>query len=388
MRRILSVMMVISATSLALASAQEDAVRLPGQFRFVQSAGDEGIRFTSPFRIVSLRNQPPKGVKLPTWANASCRYGVLKLGKPLQDWHMLIDTGRSLAVVDANHNNDLTDDDVLRGSADPIWYFGVRYGPFRLAVPLNGVPTSRYFSLVLDEIGSARLYLRCEDYRLFEGKVNGEAIQVALLDANADGAFDTPARNRWDGDRCLFLPDREQRPLPRYHRVSDRIYRVTFAPDGSECEFNPSEVDMVTLVVEYPQVQLTAVGKEVGYWEARTEDGHLQLPADEYSVVSYSFGVRDSQGNQWQVEVTPMDPLPLKVTAGENTFPLPKELTATLAFGSRQGDTLDISLVLHAGNRTQQVSSLEKNGDMPPPPTLRIVDRNGKTVKVEKFHYG
>jgi len=28
------------------------------------------------------------------------------------------------------------------------------------------------------------------------------------------------------------------------------------------------------------------------------------------------------------------------------------------------------------------------NGELPPPPTLRIVDRNGKTVKVEKFHYG
>ncbi|MGC8783121.1 MAG: hypothetical protein ACP5RN_01860 [Armatimonadota bacterium] len=388
MRHITPVVIAICATALALATAQEESVRLPGQVRFLQSAGDEATRFISPTHTVQLRSQPPKGVKVPAWANASCRYGVLKLGKPPQEWHLMIDLASTRAVIDANRNNDLTDDEVLRGSADPIWYFGTCYGPVRLVVPLNGVLTSRYFSLIRDDMDTPRVYLRCEDYRLFEGEVNGEAVKIALLDANADGAFDTPAKNRWEGDKCVFLPDREQRPLPRYHKLGDRTYRLTFAPDGSVCELQPSEIGTSTVLVDYPQVHLTAVGKEVGYWEASTTDGRLQLPADEYSVLAYRFGTRDSKGNQWQVEITPMDPLSLKVSAGENTFPLPKQLTATLGFGSRQGDTLNISLVLYAGSRAQQVSSLAKNGDLPPPPTLRVVDRNGKTVKVEKFHYG
>ncbi|GBC95016.1 hypothetical protein HRbin16_00803 [bacterium HR16] len=388
MRHTIPVVIAICIAALALATAQEESIRLPGQVRFLQSAGDEAIRFISPTHTVQLRSQPPKGVKLPAWANASCRYGVLKLGKPPQEWHLVMDPASTRAVIDANRNSDLTDDEVLRGSADPTWYFGTCYGPFRLAVPLNGVPVSRYFSLIHDEIGSSSVYLRCEDYRLFEGEVNGEAVKLALLDANADGAFDTPAKSRWEGDKCVFLPDREQRPLPRYHKLGDRTYRLTFAPDGSACEFEPSEISTGTVLADYPQVHLTAVGKEVGYWEASTTDGRLQLPTDEYSVLAYRFGTRDSKGNQWQVEITPMDPLPLKVSAGENRFSLPKQLTATLGFGTRQGDTLNISLALYAGSRTQQVSSLAKNDNLPSPPTLRIVDRNGKTVKVETFHYG
>jgi hypothetical protein len=39
------------------------------------------------------RNQPPKEVKLPEWAKASCRYSVLKLGKPPQSWHLIMDSG-------------------------------------------------------------------------------------------------------------------------------------------------------------------------------------------------------------------------------------------------------------------------------------------------------
>lgn len=388
MRHTLSMVSVICATAFALATAQNETARLPGQVRFVQSAGEEATRFPWLTHTVQLSNQPPKGVKLPAWANSSCRYGVLKVGKPIREWHLMMDPANTRAVIDANRNNDLTDDEVLQGSADPIWYFGTCYGPVRLVVPLNDVLTSRYFSLIRDDMDSSRVYVRCEDYRLFEGEVNGEAVKIVLLDANADGAFDTPARSRWEGDRCVFLPDREQRPLPRYRKFGDRNYRLTFAADGSVCEFQPSEIGTSTVLVDYPQVHLTAVGKEVGYWETSTTDGRLQLPTDEYSVLVYRFGTRDSKGNQWQVEIKPMDPLFLKVDTGENTFSLPKQLTATLGFGTRQGDMLNISLVLYAGSRTQQVSSLARNDDLPPPPTLRIVDRNGKTVKVEKFHYG
>lgn len=387
MQHTMRVVTAICATTLALATAQNETTPLPGQVRFVQSAGEEAMRLISPTHTVRLSNQPPKGVKLPAWANSSCRYGVLRVGKPIQEWHLMMDS-TTRAVIDANRNNNLTDDEVLQGSADPIWYFGTCYGPVRLVVSLNGVLTSRYFSLIRDDMEPSRVYVRCEDYRLFKGEVNGETVKIVLLDANADGAFDTPARSPWDGDRCIFLPGDEQRPLPRYRKLGDRNYRLTFAADGSACEFQPSEIGMGTVAVEYPQAHLIAIGKEVGYWEASTTDGRLQLPTDEYSVVAYRFGTRDGKGNQWQVGVTPMDPLPLKVTAGENRFSLPKQLTVALAFGTRQGDSLDISLVLYAAGRTQQVSSLEKNGDVPPPPTLRIVDRNGKIVRVEKFHYG
>jgi len=376
------------ATALTIAWAQEESVRLQGQVRFLRSTGEEAVRFLTPTHTVQWRNQPPKEVKLPDWAKASCRYGVLKLGKPPQHWHLVMDPNSNRLVVDVNRNNDLTDDELLRGSPDPVWYFGVCYGPFRLIVSLNGSLTSRYFSLVLDDIGSRQTYLRSEDYRLFEGEVNGKALKIALLDANTDGAFDTPAKTRWDGDRCVFLPEGQQRPVPRFYQLGGRTYRLTFASDGSTCEIQPTEIGTGTLVTEYPEVHLIAIGKQVGYWEASTTDGRLQLPADEYSVQTYRFGTRDSKGNLWRVEVTPMDPITVKVTDGENKFPLPKQLTASLGFGTRRGDTLEVALTLSTGNWLHRVTSLEMNGELPPPPTLRIVDRNGKTVKVEKFHYG
>jgi hypothetical protein len=379
---------VVCITLLASAWAQEETVQLKAEVRFLQSAREATIRYLAPTHRLQWRNQPPKEIKLPNWAKASCRYGVLRVGKPLQDWHVIMDSVGSRVVVDLNRNNDLTDDEVLRSSPDLVWFYGVSFGPFRLTVPIDGVPTSRYFSLVLDDIGSRQTFLRSEDYRLFEGEVNGKAFKIALLDANADGAFDTPAKTRWDGDRCVFLPDRQQRPVPRFYQLGGRTYRLTFASDGSTCEFQPTEIGTGTLVTEYPEVHLIAIGKQVGYWEASTTDGRLQLPADEYSVQTYRFGTRDSKGNLWRVEITPMDPITVKVTDGENKFPLPKQLTASLGFGTRRGDTVEVALTLSAGNWLHRVTSLEMNGELPPPPTLRIVDRNGKTVKVEKFHYG
>ncbi|MCS6830231.1 MAG: hypothetical protein NZ749_06255 [bacterium] len=388
MYRILLSVFAICALLPAVAQAQQESIRLAGQVRFTATSGEEMGRYMSYQHSIALRKEPPKGVKLPTWANASCRYGTLRLGKPAQEWHLMVELGGSRVVVDTNRNSDLTDDEVLRGSADTMLYFGTQFGPFRLSASANGTPTARYFSIVTDDMDSGRIYLRSEDYRLFEGEVDGKAVKIVLMDSNADGVFDTHARSRWEGDSCIFLPDKEARALPRYYQVGNRYYRLTFASDGSACEFTPSELQLATVEVEYPQVQLTAIGKEVGYWEASTENGRLQLPADEYSVVSYTFGTRDSKGDQWQATVSLADPVPLKVSAGENRFPLPKELTAALAFGSRQGDTLDVSLVLYAGGRLQQVTLLERNGNLPPPPTLRIIDRNGKTIQVEKFHYG
>lgn len=300
----------------------------------------------------------------------------------------MVEVGGSRAVVDVNRNNDLRDDEVLRVTPDVNSYSAMVYGPFRLTVPLQGVPAARYFSLVVDDWNRTWLYLRSEDYRVFEGDVDGRPFQMAVLDNNSDGAFDSPGKSGRDGDTCLFPPETEMRPLPRYHRIGDRWYRMKVAPDGSECELQPSQLSMGTVVADYPHVQLHAIGKEVGYWEARTEAGRLQMPIDEYSVVSYAFGARDSQGNQWEVRISPMDALPLKVKGGEGRLLLPTDLTATLAFGSRQGDTLNVSLVLHAGGTTSRVSSLRRNGQFPPPPTLRVIDRNGKTVKLEKFEYG
>ncbi len=388
MRGAFSAVTLMCTVALTLAWAQEESVRIQGEVCFLRSAREEAILYISPTHIVQWRNQPPQGLKLPDWAKDSCRYGVLKLGKPLQSWHLVMNPNSSRLAVDVNRNNDLTDDEVLRGSPDPVWYFGVCFGPFRLAVPLNGVLTSRYFSLILDDIGSMRTYLRSEDYRLFQGEVNGKALKIALLDANADGAFDTPAKTRWDGDRCVFLPERQQRPVPRFYQIGGRTYRLTFASNGSTCEIQPTEIGTGTLVTEYPELHLIAIGKQVGYWEASTTDGRLQLPADEYSVQTYRFGTRDSKGNLWRVEITPMDPITLKVTADQTTFPLPKRLWASLGFGTRRGDTLEVGLTLSTGNWLHRVTSLEVNGELPPPPTLRIVDRNGKTVKVEKFHYG
>lgn len=38
--------------------------------------------------------------------------------------------------------------------------------------------------------------------------------------------------------------------------------------------------------------------------------------------------------------------------------------------------------------RFQQVTALRRGGELPPPPSPRIVHRRGRTVRVEKFHYG
>ncbi|MCS7311144.1 MAG: hypothetical protein NZ741_13085, partial [Armatimonadetes bacterium] len=86
MRYLIPMMVGAVAFLLSAAFAQEHTVRLNGQVRFMTTAGEEAARYMSFQNAVTLRKEPPKGVKLPAWANSSCRYGSLKLGKPPQEW--------------------------------------------------------------------------------------------------------------------------------------------------------------------------------------------------------------------------------------------------------------------------------------------------------------
>lgn len=372
----------------AAAIAQQEVIRVPGEVLFASGEARQVVYYS---HALSLNARPPAGVRLPEWTDKGCWFGTMKLGRPLQQWHFVISPETLRAVVDTNRNNDLTDDPVL--VAVSPYSSAQMYAPIRLTVSLDGTLCSRYFSI---QYSNGRAYLLSEDLRRFSGTVAGKPFQMMVADSNADGAFDTPSRNRWDGDRCLVPSDNanmpyEDAPVPRLYRVGDRYYRLKIAPDGSVCELHPADLQMATVQVSPAKVKLTLVGKQVGFWEAETTDGILQLPADEYSVQEYTVTVTDSQHRTWQVQVAASEGMKLKADASaQATLRLPDSLVATLASGTRvQKDTLDVSLVLYpAGQRLQRVVNVSVNGELPPPPTLRIVDRNGRTVRVEKFHYG
>lgn len=386
MRTLTILVLALVATSLAL--SQEEVIRIPGEVYFVSAETQRAVYYNSP---LTLNSQPPAGIRVPEWASKGCRYGTLKLGRPLQQWHFVIAPEMLRAVVDMNRNNDLTDDPVLVGTS---WELSEQtYAPVRLTVSLNGKLCTRYFSILYI---NGRAYLYANDLRRFSGTVNGQTFQMTVIDGNADGAFDTPSRSRWEGDRC-YLSDSGARasgqdtPIPRLYRAGDRYYRLKVYPDGSVCELRPSDLTIATVKTNYPSMKLTLIGKEVGFWEAEATEGTLQLPADEYTVSAYSVLTKDAQGTLWGLEVHTREEMKLKLSGSTETFlHLPDSLVVSLGVGSRvKQDTLDISLVLQpAGQRFHQVTGLSRNGDLPPPPTLRIVDKTGRTVKVEKFHYG
>lgn len=386
MRTLTVLVLALVASSLAL--SQEEVIRIPGEVHFASAETQRAIYYNSP---VTLNSQPPAGIKLPEWAGKDCRFGTLKLGRPLQQWRFVIAPGTLRAVVDANRNNDLTDDPVLIGTSRELWE--QTYAPVRLTVSLDGALCTRYFGILYS---NGRAYLYSNDLRRFNGMVNGQPFQLTVIDGNADGAFDTPSQSRWDGDRCYLSAGdanapRQEVPVPRLYRAGDRYYRLKVLPDGSVCELRPSDLTIATVKINYPNVNLTLIGKEVGFWEARTTNGVLQLPADEYTITEYSILTKDAQGVEWDMRVAIGGEMKLRVNSlAEASLRLPDNLVASLGVGSRvKQDTLDISLVLQpAGQRFHQVTGISRNGDLPPPPTLRIVDRTGRTIKVEKFHYG
>ncbi|MER3472664.1 MAG: hypothetical protein C4335_01225 [Armatimonadota bacterium] len=379
------VLFALAAGLSATAMCQEEVIRIPGEVRFASAMMQRMVYYGQP---LTLSQKPPAGVQLPEWVGKGCRFGTIKLGKPVQQWHFVLHPEALRAVVDTNRNNDLTDDVVLVGMTPET--YAQTYAPVRLTVSLNGTLCSRYFRI---QHSGERAYLFSEDYRVFNGTVAGQPFQMAAVDANADGAFDTPSRTRWDGDRCLLssVSWEQDMPIPRLYLVGDRYYRLKVAPDGSVCELHPSEITMATVKTNYTHVRLTLMGKTVGFWEAQTSDGVLQLPADEYTVSEYSVLVKDAKGVEWDLQVSTRDEMALKVGGSkEASLSLPDGLVASLSFGSRvKRDTLDIALVLQpVGQRFQQVTALRRGGELPSPPSLRIVDRRGRTVRVEKFHYG
>jgi hypothetical protein len=206
---------------------------------------------------------------------------------------------------------------------------------------------------------------------------------LLLVDGNGDGS--------WRGAAGSQSSDAEREILPLAPLVQmpdGELYRPEVRPDGTEIVFRPWEGSRGGLRLECEKVALD-LASEHGPLYLQGRKGILSLPAGRYQVRRLVVSDPGRNG-YWRVPIGFEQGRAPRIRIEEGQ-------TATLQCGPPFRTKLEVaegtglisvslSLVDRGGFEVEDV--LSGNGQRPPEPTLKIMDPSGRTVKVEKFHYG
>jgi hypothetical protein len=318
--------------------------------------------------------------------------------------------GYDRLIVDANGNQDLTDDPVLRA----VHRRGhLEYGPLALRIRVDG---------------RRRLYhAKVEQYATFEGterrpnpefrlkslgyytgtaRFGAKRHPVALVDANANGIYGEPFRE-FDpeggkmGDMLLVDVNHDGRfeqggIIPKETLycgkcivVDGRFYELALRPDGSAMSVTPARVRLASLKSGYPRFGLMLKSPD-GVLPIESRNGVAQVPPGEYQVMAWSIEHRAGTGKWSVMGSSPAIGAPeLKVSEnGDTSFQLKSPLKAKVT-AERNGPPGNIGFQLQLTTASgENIGDVNVDGRRPPEPRLRLLDEGGNEVADLKFHYG
>ena len=277
-----------------------------------------------------------------------------------------------------------------------------------VAVQANYTRSESYRSLALI-VGSgvqANCKIGDKEYmvRLLDGhdpnfKYNDKAAVGKQANVNTDGEADAGAPGG-ALSQCdtvaVYVPDKAalngRRSITKGYygqpvAVEGKWYDITLGADGRKIEVAAftGQLGKVKLGGDWT-CRLT--GKK--YLVAISGDKKLaDLPVDEYTVDNAAaFSAADADGKKTKVTLYPTKPRKLIVSAdkeAELTLGAPL-LAKTQAQAAGRNVMLSMSLADSSGMRV--VSIAQANGKMPDPPSVQVVDADGKMVYKTSLSYG
>jgi hypothetical protein len=398
-----------------LATAASAAVAAEANLRYAFSAFQGPPVYTPGQKLNSsssptetLRHGPYVTSKKPLYLTATLGRGGDTTFTFVLDEAAGTGKGYNRLIVDANNNEDLTDDPPVPS----FRRFGQTiFGPIPLRLTVDG--RTRLYHARLETFdrgpntGPSDYWLRSLGYYIGDAQFGVKRLPVALVDANANGLYGDAQRGfgrepGLAGDMVLVDANKDGRfeqggIIPKESLwcgkcivVDSRFYELNLRADGSALTVTPAAVKLASLRASYPRFGIVLVGDH-GVFPIEAKHGVARVPPGEYKVLSWSLEQRAPSG-KWSVQGSGMGAeggmQVLKIGENEpSSFQLKAPLIAKVTPQKFTPGAIDFSLSLTTSSG-ESIQGVTVNGRQPEEPMLRVLDEGGNEVAKLKFHYG
>lgn len=404
-------------------------------------AGPGGGFFPYGYTSARLSDTAPSGsFKLPDLTGQKPCYASVRLGD--DEYHMIFAREGAGAgfynrlYFDANHDNDLTNDPVLKsrtrnnGSSTnfadfPALDLTLRVGG--VSLPYSIWPMLYRFSNRADDARNLMVQMRVNCWYEGELDTGGQKYRIFLGDQNGNGRFGEPLAVRPRNARIrsndlmrsgdsLYIVTNEKldyycgQMFSNWLWLGDTLYTMQLAPDQSKLTLSPVDTGLAPL----------KIGKEVERMQLCTDDGKrsvvmyrpratIRLPKGSYRLFSYQLFRTDPQGDRWRLAANGTWDGAVTAVGGAASRRLPfgepyqPVVTMRNAYGSSSmNNTVSLSCTI-VGSGNEKVSDLTRvsgtatkiamsttrgRQSRPKEPTYRIITADNEVVASGKFDYG
>ncbi len=267
------------------------------------------------------------------------------------------------------------------------------------------LPGGPAIHLEVHKYGDVARYLVCEPAGVQAGRVTlgGREFALHLVDANLDGRYDVGMKAGASGRDVIAMDvngdgefttgsllEPEVFALKRLLRVAGSYLEVAPAADGSSVELRPYAGPMGILDVGDPDGGTVLIARDATF-ALSGDGGRWEVPAGAYKVGSVFLSGKDEDGATWMLASSEAPPGARTLDVEENTTtnlamgqPLVLRTSATKT-GRRQ---MGIGLTLAGDGQESYTPGGVKDGETMPPPSFRLVDRDGNILAAGTFEYG
>ncbi|MBE0536519.1 MAG: hypothetical protein IH624_12710 [Phycisphaerae bacterium] len=359
-------------------SAREGA-EMPGDVRLVE---------------VALSEEAPKGIELPRFENEGPLFGA---------WATpMVENGRLWIAVDRTHKGGLCDRLLIDSNGDGRLadetalqaykqdQHRTYFGPVKVIFQVEDGPVVYHLNFQFYRSGSIKRLYACSG-GWYEGEITvGETKkQCVLIDHNVNGAFNDKSIGPGDCDRLLVGGNAPQdlRFVGRFVEIDGVLYRQRIAKDGACLTLTRAEDVKFGRVRAPGGITQFSAGGENGSFLRVPEDGIASLPVGLYCVNHWDIERRDGQGLVWRMNGS--------FSARGTMFDVREGAESELAIGepivatlNASGDKGQYSFRQGLKGNYGETIALTRNGSRPPPPKLRIRNKDGTYDQTRSFEYG
>ena len=341
-------------------------------------------------------------------------YGEIRLGDSEdRSYTIVIDeskgtrSGYDTLYIDANNNEDLTDDPKISGKALDD---GNRTEFPSIEVTVSGGGQNYPYRLTPTIYSYQQTMVQWSPSGYCEGELRfgDKTYKIALFDFTCNGLFndayqqfrgtgpiyafgDTMVMDL-DGDGTFQKPYEETREVyyvGKYVSFGNTCYEMQIEPNGRKITVRQTDVPCGYIVTAKNGGSAELIGTD-GAIRLNGPGSRAKVPAGEYRLAACNFEGKDENGAVWRIVGRGMwSQPPVQVNPNEKTsLMLGPPLKATVTT-NKSGDSFAFALsIAGQGGETYSAGSFQQAGRPVPPPRLEIRNDKGEVVVRGNFQYG
>jgi hypothetical protein len=367
---------------------------------------------------VQMWLRPPERLsEEPVYFSKRPLYGEINLGDAEDSKYVLVideskgtRSGYDTLYIDANNNEDLTDDAKVVAKSTVNSQM-TEFPQVELAVEYGGSKYPYYLTPQVYSFGDTQVNWSSAGYCEGEITFGDKTYRVALFDDTCNGAFnDAYAIPRGyprsgavnaqgdtlvidvngDGEFRKHIYDTpEMYHVGKYVSFGDKCYELEIDPSGRKVTVRESESPHGYVTTDQDGYSVELLGDD-GALKLAGSARTLKVPAGEYRFAGSSFEVKDDDGGLWKmIGRGDWRQNAISVNPGENAeVPFGPPLTASVK-ATRSGNSFQFSLEIKGqGGETYAANEIQKDGSLLPPPRFEVRNGDGETIASADFAYG